>query len=614
MAKRTKKGQIRGRVLTAEQIRQHLRHLSGGGAHAPEVAVKIARTDTARQATMFSGDPHVSPAGRKPRRGIRGTEIAVELAPTLEGLSIASRRIVSVPRDIAVERVDRILSGPSKLEPLGGSVQFTDVYRAIQGAQTAFEAADWYHRHDLRDLFVKASQVRETGMEHEYLSALMRVARGDALLPSQNSAMTRIVQRNARMIEQAVVSGGPVDALIAATRLTYALRGYVEQEPPEQPPQPGGDEASGVARALSGAQGNEGASGVGESESGTGDDPTADEAKPSPQQQAEDTVRAIEPAIKAYAKDIRFLTRHDLTGIRNDLQNVLGDAFSDLEQQVEARDDPAAGASPALYEGIEIIRPPEWVKVIASPAIGRIVAAARGGSGLPPMKTSGAPTRKVWGLKYGMTNVFARPPQSAAHRFILVDDSGSMDGPPREAAYQIASAVAMSDPAHSHILAFSTGKQAARLAIAEVPTGFKPPRRTFGGGTPLCVALEYLQNYMAGRLRDAVAVIITDAGNGGGVHPGVAGPCHPSQCLMKHMTELSKTGMRYSAVLIEKYTSGHFPGVPDERVVVLDASEQKDVVRAAAKALAIVSGNAALAAPEFVADVLARSERGETAA
>ena len=526
-------------MLSKQQLSAHLLHMSGERDASGTIDVTVERKGKGTQ-SAFGIDPTVrvryTPGGKY--TGLDRVHIEATVAPTLEGLAVASRRVTSRPRDNAVDMASQMFSGPvDAAQPGQGSgewISLPDIYRAIQGAQTAREASAWYHRPDLSGLYAFASAQREAELEPEsYMRAGLRAVRGDAPLPADqypNAHAARVFKMHSPAIRRAVMSDNPMDAVREAISLTRDLRGMGTLDKNE----PGEDEPEG----------------------GT---PGKDDA------------------VKA-------------AGIVKRLNALLNVADTDIADQLSKRAAGKAG-TPTRNDGVEKPVPNGWEAVELTPAVARIVAAARGGDELPPMRASGAPTRRaMWALKYGLTNVFTRPPRNASHRFILIDDSGSMSGH-RDKAYEIATSVSSLAPSLTHILAFSSGTY-DRLAIVDVQHGMKPDKRTLGGGTPLCVAIEYLQSFMAGKLAGATVVILTDGQSGGGRHPDGA-TCHASPrgekvCIAKQMGTLANSGTNYVAIM---FSSGGLDGVPGSRTVRA-YGDVGGVVSSALKIVAELGGQA----------------------
>ena len=562
-------------MLSKQQLSAHLLHMSGEKDASGTIDVTVERKGKGTQ-SAFGIDPTVrvryTPSGKY--TGLDRVHIEATVAPTLEGLAVASRRVTSRPRDNAVDMASQMFSGPvGAAQPGQGRgdewISLPDIYRAIQGAQTAREASAWYHRPDLSGLYAFASAQREAELEPEsYMRAGLRAVRGDAPLPADqypNAHAARVFKMHSPAIRRAVMSDNPMDAVREAISLTRDLRGMGTLDKNE----PGENEPEG---------GTPGKNEPGEDEPG--------ENEPGENEPGENEPGENEPEGGTPGKDDAVI----LSKRAARLDALLNVADTDVADQLSKRAAGKAG-TPTRNGGVEKPVPNGWEAVELTPAVARMVAAARGGDELPPMRASGAPTRRaMWALKYGLTNVFTRPPQNASHRFILIDDSGSMSGH-RDKAYEIATSVSSLAPSLTHILAFSSGTN-DRLAIVDVQHGMKPDKRTLGGGTPLCVAIEYLQSFMAGKLAGATVVILTDGQSGGGRHPD-GGTCHASPrgekvCIAKQMGTLANSGTNYVAIM---FSNGGLDGVPGSRTVRA-YGDVGGVVSSALKIVAELGGQA----------------------
>ena len=602
---RTPAGAFKGRVLSKQQLQAHLLHMSGEKDASGTIDVTVERKGGSAS-SAFGADPTVSVRYSSSGKyaGLDRAHIVATVAPTLEGLAVASRRVTSRPRDNAVHVAAGTFSGPvssttSSIFKADEWIDLPDIYRAIQGAQTAREAAAWYHRPDLIGLYAFTSVQREAELEPtSHMRAALRAIRGEAQLPASeypNAHAAHVYGMHAAAIRKAVNSDNPMDAIREAISLTRDLRGVGDEAGQREFGEGGcilrvpvkGEDEKGEPGT------DEGEKGKGEGEPGTGEG----------EQGADEGEKGADEGEKGKGEGENF----GVSAVKAErLREALEEASADIGRILSERAKGKAG-TPTQKGGVDKRVPDKWETVDLTPAVARITAAARGGDELPPMRASGAPTRRsMWALKYGLTNVFTRPPQNASHRFILIDDSGSMDGWRKE-AYEIATSISSLSPTLTHTLAFSSNVTQS-LAIVDVPHGMKPDERCLGQGTPLCVAIEYLQNFMAGKLANATVVIITDGQSGGGRHPDGAlcnvGTGSREACVAKQMGVLANTGTNYVAIMFgQRYSRSlreihRLAGVPEGRTVqaggdVGTEAGTEEVVSRALKIIAELSGQTA---------------------
>ena len=195
---------------------------------------------------------------------------------------------------------------------------------------------------------------------------------------------------------------------------------------------------------------------------------------------------------------------------------------------------------------------------------------------LPRQSTRGRiNARRLHALQHGDMKVFTNRPKTRGPVLIMVDCSGSMgcrcasctesyikslekyqnpkpEGeyiPSGDASWQIARSIARSVGYDAEVYGFDGDGGSAPASIGRVIPRQQPKHAHFGGGTPICTALSFIERRLGGNTKQATIVFITDGMPNSCPAPGSNGVTHS----MEIASRLNAGGADFIAIQLGSF-------------------------------------------------------------